>query len=307
MLAILAIITSLAVRALDGVEDQRRYEAAQRGLEELEHAVLGSPDDRAADGARTVSGFVADMGRLPVVVAEMLPYQNTTLDALTLRELLVNPQPPTRFDVRASEPGNTNPAAAADAQVRVPGGWRGPYLRLPLGAVTLLDGWGNPFLSPQAGAVPPPRLLVAGGAPATAAGQAIRAVRHLGSDGVEGGEGYARDVPLPFSDEGFVASITGSVEVLPSAGPAGGTVIVRVFSPDPADATKIKVLESPPVDLASSSGVYSVAASSPGELTIGPRVVRAYRSGAFTLVRSGVTPVTLRPGVNVVNLTIDRP
>src|SRR5688572_22825214 len=79
VLAILAITTGLAVRALDRVEDQRRFESAQRGFEELSEAVLGSPDDRNVDGTRTISGFVADMGRLPRTTDEG--------GALTLQEL----------------------------------------------------------------------------------------------------------------------------------------------------------------------------------------------------------------------------
>ncbi|MES2571601.1 MAG: prepilin-type N-terminal cleavage/methylation domain-containing protein, partial [Verrucomicrobiota bacterium] len=139
VLAILAIVTALAVRSLDGVESQRRYESAQRGLQELSDAVLGSPDDRNADGSRTVGGFVADMGRLPMTSGAM---------ELELRELWENPNPGAAFDVRAAILENGVADADKDPQVLVPGGWRGPYLRLPLGASTLLDAWGNPITSP---------------------------------------------------------------------------------------------------------------------------------------------------------------
>lgn len=307
VLSILAIVTALAVRALDGVEDQRRYEAAQRGLEELEFAILGSPDDRAADGSRTVSGFVADMGRLPHTVAETLPYNGGSLNALTLGELWQPPPAAQRFDVRRSDATNTTPPTAADADVRVPAGWRGPYLRLPLGADTLLDGWGNPYISPHFGTTPAARLLADAITPITDAGHPIRAVRHLGGDGMEGGTGYDRDVLQPIS--AIEATIVGNVEVLPADGPTGGSVIVRLFSPDPSDVTKIRVLASTAVTFTSSPVPYEIVAPNPGDITIGPRILRAYREAVApgTLARSRVATVTLRPGVNHVDLTIDRP
>src|SRR4051794_2579572 len=78
VLAILAVVTALATRALSTLEDQRRFEATQRGLAELDAAVLGSPNDRAPDGSQIASGFVADMGRLPRTVGS---------PELTLQEL----------------------------------------------------------------------------------------------------------------------------------------------------------------------------------------------------------------------------
>lgn len=312
VLAILAIVTALAVRSLDKVEDQRRSEAAQRGLEELEAAVLGSPDDRATDGSRTVSGFVADLGRLPKTVAETVAVGSASVDALTLRELWANPQPAVPYGLREASVANGVPAAAADAQVRVPGGWRGPYLRLPLGASTLLDGWGNAVISPQSGATPAARLLDAAAAPLNAAGQTIRSIRHLGADGVEGGAGYDEDLPLAFTDDKFTATLAGSVEVLDGNDPAtiapGDTIVVRAFGPDPADAAKIKVIETASLPFTSNPVLYSLSPAS-GELTIGPRVVRAYRyaGGVGTPARkSGVKTVTLRPGANQLDLTIDR-
>ncbi len=217
VMAILAIVTALAVRSLDGVQDQRRHEAAQRGLEEIEFAVLGSPDDRAADGSRTISGFVADMGRLP---RTNLPAGATFVE---LRELWENPG--FAFDVRAAIVANGVPLADEDTQVLVPGGWRGPYLRLPLGNAGLLDAYGNAVTSPTDSSPANPdttgyaRLRDAVDAPITAVAQDVRIVRILGANGRRdtADTGYDRDEALASSDDKFRAALTGNVEVLDSS------------------------------------------------------------------------------------------
>ena len=68
VLAILAALTTVAVRSLDGVEDQSRYDATRRSLDNIQAAVLGAANERDADGSLLVTGFVADMGRLPYAV-----------------------------------------------------------------------------------------------------------------------------------------------------------------------------------------------------------------------------------------------
>ena len=51
VLAILSLVTVLAMRSIGGVEDQRHFEANQQGMDQLQFAVLGSPEDRGADGS----------------------------------------------------------------------------------------------------------------------------------------------------------------------------------------------------------------------------------------------------------------
>lgn len=306
VLAILAVVTSLAIRSLDHLEDQSRYEKNTRGLEELSAAILGSPDDRAADGTRTVSGFVADMGRLPVTTGAV---------NLTLSELWGNPG--AAFDVRPALVANGVPLAFVDPQVWVAGGWRGPYLRLPSGTTTLLDGWGNPMTSPatsspaNSDSTGYARLRSLGNLPIIAAGQEIRIVHHLGANGrLDATDtGYDRDGDLAFTDELFKASITGQIEVLKSELPAtedpADTVTIRIFSPNPSDPSKISVA-STVVSFSTNPVTFII----PGA-TIGPRVVRAYfedvnANGTTTFRKSTVKNVTLRPGVSSVNLTIDR-
>jgi prepilin-type N-terminal cleavage/methylation domain-containing protein len=312
VLAILGIVTTLAVRSLDQVEDQHRYESTLRRLEEIEFAVLGSPDDRTADGARTVGGFVADMGRLPLASV------SAAGTALELRELWENPGQPL-FDVRPATAAHGVPALIEDPAVLVPGGWRGPYLRLPLGAAGLLDGWGRAIATPLA---PDPatldgegyaRLRDAADAP-VAAGLQVGIVRVLGADGRlgPGGPGYDRDLTLPLAGR-FGAAIQGQVDLEQADGPMepnpAQEVVVRVFGPNPTNAAQIVVV-STTVDFTSNPVIFTIPPAP--ALTSGLRVVRAYLQPvgdpAITsaLRRSTVRQVTLRPGMNLLNLVIDR-
>src|SRR5262245_27810366 len=65
VLAILAILTAVAVVSLDFQVDQARFDGTQRTLDSVQDAIIGPSNQRAADGSQLVTGFVADMGRLP--------------------------------------------------------------------------------------------------------------------------------------------------------------------------------------------------------------------------------------------------
>lgn len=313
VLAILAALTAVALRSVDGLVDERRWEAARTGLENVEDAVLGSED---ADGA---SGFVADMGRLPRTTATA-----GGAGPLELGELWQDPGAAFRFDIRPAIQAHGVPAALEDNQVLVAGGWRGPYLRLRGGATTLLDGWGNPVTSPANASPPEPlttgyaRLRTAADAPITTAGEEVRIIRIPGANGRADAAdtGYDRDLSLTFGDERFRAALTGTVEVLVSDGqgkliPAdpveiGGAVYVRVFLPDPANPTQIKVLQASG-DFKTNPLTITIPMSEGA--VIGEHPVRAYLLPAVAIEPqrvSSVSRVKLQPGANLVNLTIDR-
>lgn len=117
VLVILTILTVVAVHTVDGLQDQTRFEATQRGLREVEEAVLGPANVRQPDGSLLITGFVADMGRLPSNPSELWLKPD---DALVFKKRTVG-------------------------TVELFAGWRGPYLKMPVGG-TLLDGWGKPFV-----------------------------------------------------------------------------------------------------------------------------------------------------------------
>ena len=310
VLSILAVLTTVAMRSVSQIEDTNRYEANQRIMDGLKGAVVGSEDDRAADGSRTVNGFVADMGRLPRTVLE-------TDGTLSLAELWRRPVAPGDdadaylFRIRPATTENGVPADGVDNQVLVPGGWRGPYVRLPLGASQLTDGWGNAVVNGPSGTYP--RLRDALDAALTGPDQEISIIRHLGANGVlnPSDTGLDRDEALTFLAAGYQATISGQVEVMdddePAAANPGQQVIVRCYGPDPSDPSKIKVVTSGSISFSANPVTYTLPAT-----TMVTRVIRAHLNGAgrtaasAALRRSTVKHVTLRPGANLVDLEINR-
>ncbi|RMG16941.1 MAG: hypothetical protein D6731_04920 [Planctomycetota bacterium] len=91
---LLAAVAATAVSVLDGADEQLRYDDTRARLSALRVAILG---DERPEGRARASGFVADVGRLPA----------------TIDELLARPPSVAAFD----------PAFGF--------GWRGPYLALP--------------------------------------------------------------------------------------------------------------------------------------------------------------------------------
>ena len=108
VLAVLALVTHLAVRELSRFGAERLESAAERQMAEI----------RAA-----ASAFYRDMGRLVCATNG------------TLSELWRLPSDAERYAIRAIDFHGTNILVAA--------GWRGPYLRLAPGRNALRDPWGN--------------------------------------------------------------------------------------------------------------------------------------------------------------------
>lgn len=324
VLAILSVVTALAFRSIDQVQDQTRYEANNRIMRDIERAVVGSLDDRAIDGSPTISGFVADMGRLPKT---RLVDGELTLEELWLRERLPATLP--KYDVRRSEASNTVPGSDADNDVYIASGWRGPYFTLPIEATNILDGWGNlvralPTVSPASPlAQGYHRLRTDVDAPITTPETEVRIVRHLGANGRV--DAPSPDLPLldedkalTFLDEHFQATVKTTVEVLDTLGQsepvlATERVIVRVFGPSDVDQNKIKASPSLAVEgdgMMNPLPVPKYPDAISGS-TIGARVVRAYlyatdNTSVPPIAKSSIKHVTLRPGVNSIPLTIFR-
>ena len=69
VLTILALTTFLAVQATDYLVDQARYENTQQTLLNIQNAVTGPVSQANADSTVLASGFIADVGRPPLAVA----------------------------------------------------------------------------------------------------------------------------------------------------------------------------------------------------------------------------------------------
>lgn len=119
-------MTTLAV--VTDEDDQQRYDATKTYLQLIKKAIVGDPS-RTLNGETEVSGFVADMGRLPECLRELVQAVNCDADITD------------GIDV-ATE---ALPLWQQDEESLVWSGWRGPYLQgLPESSgLTFRDGWKN--------------------------------------------------------------------------------------------------------------------------------------------------------------------
>jgi prepilin-type N-terminal cleavage/methylation domain-containing protein len=134
VLFLIGLMASAGLMLTEGVEDQAKYDETKRRMELMRKAIVGDPT-RTVNGGPEISGFVADTGRLPGCVAELL-------------QLGTEKTPAT--DPRTFESPCDNTATLTewhiDADTGIASGWRGPYIQiLPEwnGALRFRDGYGN--------------------------------------------------------------------------------------------------------------------------------------------------------------------
>lgn len=121
LLIVLGLMATAAVLALSSVgnrDNQNRFEETRNKLNVIRKAIVGEP--LVINGQLNVNGFVADMGRLP----------------LSLNELMVAPT-----DCDPVTAGNQTCPWAFDEDYEFWRGWHGPYINA-IGA-DYRDGWGN--------------------------------------------------------------------------------------------------------------------------------------------------------------------
>ncbi|RJP22170.1 MAG: prepilin-type N-terminal cleavage/methylation domain-containing protein [Deltaproteobacteria bacterium] len=122
VIAVVSILASMAVPFVAKILDQSREESTRKQMEEMHRAIMGDPK------APTI-GYLADMGRLPVTLAQ-LNTQGTQPGVTTV-------SPPTGLGI-----------------VRY--GWQGQYVNVGFSpAAYLTDGWGTnlAYNNPGAGQI----------------------------------------------------------------------------------------------------------------------------------------------------------
>ncbi|MEL6107306.1 MAG: prepilin-type N-terminal cleavage/methylation domain-containing protein [Planctomycetota bacterium] len=283
VLSILAAMAAAASVATDRYMLQRRAEITSGTLDSFRRSVLGNYG--AAEQIQTVatrvepiqlSGFIADVGRLPTAVG---------FDAETqLAELWSNPNGVSGYGLKT---------APGDSEVTLSCGWRGPYLDLPVGAESLRDGFGRPLSV----------LSINSGAPVIASdGDPILGLTSFGSDGLAG-QGTS-DLPLDADTTIWLGDSLSawqsdlSVRVFELDGSGGklspsqlGSLIVRLYQPD-ASTGEVSFLQSAMITTPA-----PVTVAFPDAL-IGPKVLRAYwvSGDASQSVQSAVSPIEVRRG-----------
>ncbi|NQY86303.1 MAG: type II secretion system protein [Colwellia sp.] len=121
VLFLLGLMASSTLFLTQGVEDQTKYDETKHRLKMIRTAIIGD-SSRTINGHPEVSGFAADMGRLPECLRELLSQRYCDNREIPL------------------------PTWQQDLDSQVWAGWRGPYLTGDTelsGEVHFRDGYGN--------------------------------------------------------------------------------------------------------------------------------------------------------------------
>ncbi|AGA89485.1 prepilin-type N-terminal cleavage/methylation domain-containing protein [Thioflavicoccus mobilis 8321] len=204
LLVVIALMSVVGFMALSQVGDdlnQARYEDTRNRLEMIRKAIIGDTS-RTLNGQPEIRGFVADMGRLPANLQELIE-----------REFCSNPVLG-QAACTGAETWTSMPAYAHDATAGLWAGWNGPYLNASPESdyPRFRDGWGNDNGSNDFGWV----FNDSGGA-----GPLL--VQSTGMDGTAGGSDYDADYP-PTGSETLIEDGQWRVTVTDSLG-AGGIQI----------------------------------------------------------------------------------
>lgn len=281
VLVILAALTGIAVRSIEPIAEQSRYEATQQTLINIDEALVRQT--LTPDRVASYSGFVADIGRLPI--------PRGAAEETQLAELWSQADPvlgwvlPT-FDVADFADGDLTGALT----IPVAAGWRGPYLLLPPGPNELRDGFGRAF-----------GIVVNGDTE-------IANVVSAGANGVVAGTdvGYDRDLELPgglWTDGRYQGSITINLKELNGVDEpnlsTGETLRVRLYGPINGVASVLAEASSAEATIDGAQTFSEMIV----DQTIGPRAIVGYvTTGAmapYTVVRqTAIKQIVLAPGMN---------
>jgi prepilin-type N-terminal cleavage/methylation domain-containing protein len=130
VLFLIGLMASAGLMLTEGVEDQAKYDETKRRMEMMRRAIVGDPT-RTVNGGPEISGFVADMGRLPGCVAELLE---------------LKPDPVEEGKYLSPCDSQEIKLWQKDENTDIWAGWRGPYIAvLPErnGNIRFRDGYGN--------------------------------------------------------------------------------------------------------------------------------------------------------------------
>jgi len=144
VLVILAIVATVAVQTLQPRVDSERLQTASRLLEQIKTSTLGPIQKYQVDGTPLISGFVADVGRLPAAEPGFGDVENAFQNQTTTQVLSELWSDQSELALNFPFDFRSGPEQPVDySQIQLPCGWRGPYMQIPVGASSLKDPWGN--------------------------------------------------------------------------------------------------------------------------------------------------------------------
>ena len=178
VLTILAVTATILIKSSVGLQDQGRYDQTVDRVNKIKQAIVNV---QTVNGVPTVSGFVADMGRLPVCLRELLDGNQCNSNSPTLSDpawgvIGLCSVPPT-YATQAicnlasgtwgaigscvnvatgittfTDLATCNSAPGTWRQLTMSVGWNGPYLQTsnnPAQPYAFSDGWGNDYAFPS--------------------------------------------------------------------------------------------------------------------------------------------------------------
>ena len=260
VLTILATLGTVMITQTTGLTNEARYDQTVRRLEQLQDAVIGREPYVGEDPTSVPPGFVADVGRLPLA--------GTALDMSELWDRSATGTPPTAFALQ--------PLNGLDNETQMSVGWRGPYVRRPIGSDDLSDGWGRSFALKHSDG--------------TDVDDATDSIGTISSPGSGMGDSFAQplDVVLMHIETGPPAididRTTGQVTLLldfeyTSSGQE--YAVVRLYGPVNG---KAEVVAQDVVQNTLGPGISQSlpVTFSPADIPIGPKLLRAYQWSSST-------------------------
>lgn len=322
VLLILAILATVALEMVEPQVDQTRFETTQKTLRSFEHAIYAEKIN--ADGSTTTAGFFVDMGGVPRANAEIddagfavltvrslweiptgvLPYENRNV--LEMSTVIANTDNTLDGNSDGEDDDLDGDPVNGDSEVIVGTGWRGPYLKLPIGANGIKDAWGSSLVTYTAvdpnTDYPYVHLRGSGDIDVTGAGQDVYGIRSLGrddkGDDLFAGDTYDRDLPaltaaLPLSIGSLFGPVVGTVSVDKdldgdsSVAVFPTNVVVQLYYPD-RETGKVRIeratIYNARFDSTTERDLFDykfeiddgMGGTATLQFPVGPRVVRAY-------------------------------
>ena len=134
VMLVLVAVASITVEVSSDLAFQNRYEITKDRYEKIKRAIIGRPDV-LINGQPDISGFVADMGRLPRNIHELLE-EDYCLTDRTIHD-----------ETTCTTANWVDQTARVSATSTTLGyGWNGPYLdifKIPEDVGAIPDGWGT--------------------------------------------------------------------------------------------------------------------------------------------------------------------
>ena len=168
VLFIMGLMTATTMLMTGGVEDQAKYDETKRRMALIKRAIVGDTS-RTVNGAPEISGFVADMGRLPACLRELIESKQCDGTDYLAAELW-----------------------QLDADTGLWRGWRGPYIDVQAdsdGIKRFRDGFENT----DSDATEYSKNYGWRNFQMISATSAVQ-IESWGGDGALGGSGYAADI-----------------------------------------------------------------------------------------------------------------